>query len=391
MRAFTVRMVLSGLALSPALFLQLVSPVQMGQFAKLAGGAPGIVMASAVIALVPVLVAQLLPGKRKDPIIKDLHQVHCLLQEKERARQLRTAPADRHLEQDLTQALNPARPNVPMDDPEGPTTKERVIANLLRSTMQQMRIPLVSHANRAQKVELHMLMQLLQATPQQAGDMARGFCNPEAVSKLHDLVQTAATIRQVFERQSALFESAQALWIMRRPGKAQNLQSALQSYALTDPDLWHHVVTSCQMDDPAQNNAAHWCLAQPACDQGTAAAYLRRVVLSGHLEVLAARTKTHFGAAHDVSRIVSVLRRWRCGYYKSNKIASGEISDDDIARFDMRFRAATEKLGVDLPYPKGLFAPGGGLSAQARSNWCFRTGQMIAPPREADYFGDNAV
>ncbi len=386
MRAFTVRMVLSGLALSPALFLQLASPVQLGQLAKLAGGTPGIAMASAVIAFVPVLVAQLLPGKRKGPNSSEPHRAAGLLQDAELSRRLQTAPPDRVLNRALQAAIAPPRPHLRGNNPLGPDTQERVIANLLQTTLQQFGVASLDDSSREQKIELHALMQLLKATPQKAGDMARGFNNPEAVSRLRDLVETAARARQTFERQSVLFESARALWIMRRPGRSRGLLASLQSYALADPDLWHHVVTHCHLDDTAQHEAAHWCLAQPLCDQGTAAAYLRRVVLYGHLEDLAARARDSIEAAQALARVSSVLRRWRNGYYKTNEIAQLPISDQAKAEFDTRFQRAIELLGEDLPYPSGLFMPGGVRAPRARGNWSLSSGQMIGPPRAADYF-----
>lgn len=388
MRAFTVRMVFSGLALSPALILLLASPSKISQFASLAGGTHGVVMASAAIAFTSVVVAHLLPGKRNDPKPFPGSREAVLLRPTEIQRFAQSAPQGHRLNTVLDNAVeaNSVRPSI--REASGPDGAEQTIAKIMRTTMAQMGLPSLTQANDLQKLELFACLSVLRASPQQAGDLARAFRNPDSITRLRDRVGEALIARSTFEQQRQIFETTNTLWIMRPSDSDRGLLASLQRFGLVDADLWHHVVVNSDLRDPQQQQAAHWCLAQSNCDQGTAAAFLQRVVVSGHLSSLLNTCRKDPLAHRQLKQVRAVFRRWTSGFYKVNEIALAPPTElpRHKAAFDLMFETLLLKQPeFDMPYPAGMFVEGQGRAPKNRRNWCLRSGQMMRKPEAEDY------
>lgn len=279
-----------------------------------------------------------------------------------------------------------AQPELTPPLPGEPPTPDHVVALAIGRILGSWGLETLEQANDDQITDLAAFVGLVTADGDVASRLAMHFRMPAQILEIRDQIAWITDRRARFERQRDAYQAARGLWMMRRGKGAAGLLPLLRSMAAPDPDLWHHVITTCDLRDDHQRNAALWCLAQPDCAKATAATWLIRLVYEGSLARAAQRQD-----ADTARALAPVLARWNgCGF------ADGELGltpPDALARAATPLCTETEALsnatGISLPVPRHLFDTLTGRAPHRRDNWCLVTGTLIAPPRIEDYLDDS--
>ena len=267
------------------------------------------------------------------------------------------------------------------DEPE---TRDVAMARMLHVVLTSFGADRVEDLEDTDLAELYLLLDLFTPIPGKAGRLALYFRLPAEVLDLRDQLAQVAETRRTFEQQKAVFQAARAVWRSGGDGQRHGLMGNLRAMRIADPDLWHAVVAGHDMSDPAQRDAALWCLSQPLCDQASVALYLRRMLAEGVLE-----TAMNTGDAATMAAALAAARR-RTG--KSGSLvhvldlpATADPAGD-AARLAKLLEEACAMSGFACPtIAAALFNALPGRAVQSRSGLCLRTGRMSQAPRWADY------
>lgn len=360
------RLLLSGLAIGPALAAATLPLPLFGMAATLAvGGATGI------YALIRSL-------KTEDPSEDRKHE--DLLQP-QAYRTLQDIPDTATLRETLIRAISHRDPgalhNFPID-------RDGAIARLIQRLLSAWDAHIPEALSTREMTELYLLDRLLRAEPGEAGRLAQLFCDPGAILALRDEVDRLAARRAIFDRDHNAYLATLAHWERTQRGDDPGaLLMALQGLKVPDIDLWHRVVLEHDPKDPQQRAAALWCLRQRACDRATVAVYMAFLAADGRLQA-AARN----GDENYLDTVQDIVERWNSGYYRTCELALDPV--DAIAHEAPRMTAALDELALltgkrRWPDPHGIFLEYTGRKPGLRTNWSLRDGTLTRAPRMRDY------
>lgn len=269
--------------------------------------------------------------------------------------------------------------------PGTPESRERATAIALSRILDTWNVPTL-HALAPDRLrELYLLDRLLRARPDEAGALAQLFERPDVVLDIRDQIAAIGQRRKAFETQRDAYQATLDAWI-NQPSvpRPSALLLSLQALDRPDIDLWHKVVLHHDPFDPAQREAALWCVRQLSCDRATVAAYFAFLSADGHLEAAARRGETLW-----LNAVLSVIGNWNAGRYTTREI--GLDPTDSVVSAAPVLSAALDRL-ADItqtprwPDPQGLFAEYAGRAPRPRDNWCLRSGTITHAPDPNHYF-----
>ncbi len=270
-----------------------------------------------------------------------------------------------------------------------PPLRTQSVAIALRRIMRAWACPEPDALNLEEVTELFLLDRLLHAPVEDAVELAEQFRRPDLVLAMRDEVDSQAARRAELDRQAALFRATAALWQGGSSGEPEDLLAALRALPFADIDLWHHLVTSHDPQDPAQRSAALWCLGQPECDQATVAAYLSHVAADGQLQAAARRGDQAF-----LDAVLGLIEAWNRGAYGTRELAldPADTVATDAPRLAAELDALADITGsARWPEPRGLFAEYTGRPPRCRAFWCLRTGRVQTRPEPVHFLPPEAL
>ncbi|WP_425072358.1 hypothetical protein [Sagittula sp. S175] len=229
-----------------------------------------------------------------------------------------------------------------------------------------------------------LLTRLLTSSPGEAGRLAQFFRRPDAVLGLRDEVDVMARERAEWDRNQRLYLATQWLWTRQRhEQRMPSLVDALQALGPSDIDLWHRVVLEHDPNNPAQREAALWCLRQRGCDKATVAAYLAQIALDGRLVAAALGHKTAY-----LDAIRSIIENWNAGHYRTKELALDPPNAlvEAAPRVTREMERVSRLIGAQWPLPNGAFVRYDGRPARVRRAWDLDTGLLRSDPERSDYF-----
>ncbi len=253
-----------------------------------------------------------------------------------------------------------------------PPTRENSVARILSRVLDAWGIADTATLPPDKVVTLTLLRRLLTAPPGEAGRIAQMFQRPHVVLGLRDEIDRIAHAREEYDRAFAAYQATPRT--RRRGTPAKSLTDTLGPLETADIDLWHHIVCHHDPEDPAQRAAALWCVAQPACDRATVAAYLAQLPDGSQLQEAARNGDRPF-----LENIHNLIERCNAGYYSHQ-----ELNFLPSPRAEARLAAELDAL-ADLtgearwPDPKHIFVPLSGRAPRPRPVWERATGRI--PPR----------
>ncbi len=232
--------------------------------------------------------------------------------------------------------------------------------------------------------ELWLLVEIVTASPDRAGDLARSFLKPDVVLDIRDRIADVARRREAYDRQLGAFRATQAVWTGVASGAhPAPLRTALKALTEPDPDLFHHVIVAHDPTDAAQATAALWCARHPACERASVAQFLSDIATAGRLEAAAER-----GDIAWLAGVLEVIETWNAGQYKGRELGlspADAVSDKAPVLSRALDRLSTLQHRPRWPMPRGLFAEYPGRAARDRDHWDLATGRVSRAPSIADY------
>ncbi|MBP0482383.1 hypothetical protein [Sagittula salina] len=280
----------------------------------------------------------------------------------------------------IARALVPEDRQVTMHTP---LSREQATAWVLRRALMGWGLTDLDRMTEEQRATLFLLARLMTTAPGEAGRLAQYFRRPDAVLGLRDEIDTLARARATWDRDHRLFLATQWLWTRQRhhhePG---SLLEALQALGPSDIDLWHRVVLEHDGNQPAQRDAALWCLRQAGCDRATVATYLAQVALDGRLLGAA-----HSGNAAYLAAVRATVANWNAGHYRTAELALDP--PDALVGAELRvaqtFHRLSHLTGQAWPMPIGAFGRHDGRPPRLRQSWDLASGHLTRDPERGDY------
>lgn len=358
--ALVYRLVLAGVALSPvALAATMTVSWASVPLGVMVGGIVGLVAQYAFL--------RRDKPRRRGPVLLRRAALRCP------ATDLPTLDAQRLALSEARTAATDLR-----TDPKAPPTRTLAIARIQARILDSWKVTNISALPRDLTLALTLLERLLNTDPGEAGRIAQLFQRPDVVLGLRQEIDRIARTRATYDRAFAAF---QATRVMQAADPApRNLVIALQSLGTPDIDLWHRIVSEHDPADPAQREAALWCLEQSDCDSAIVATYLSRIAEGAQLESAFVAGDHAF-----LDRVRQIVENCNAGFYRHQGL--GYVPAEN----------ASERLGSELevlaalsgarrwPDPQCVFTEIDGRAPRPRPAWDLAHGRLIAPPDPADY------
>lgn len=362
MDALVYRMALAGVALGPALALATIPALSAALPMGLAVGG-----VSSVVAMFAALRGGRGKLQRLSPV---------LLRRGALRRPNIDLPSLTDQRQALADALEAAIEL--RAEPEAPPTRATAIARILLRILESWHVTDVASLPRDLTLALTLLDRLLTEDPGEAGRIAQMFQRPDVVLGLRQEIDKIARTRAVYDRAFAAFQATRLMYAA--DPAPRSLIEALRSLGTEDIDLWHHVICAHDPSDPAQRDAALWCLAQPGCDRATVAAYMSRMAEGGQLQNAYIDDECAY-----LSDVRGIIDNCNAGLYRHQGLAyMPDENSADLMSAELDALAALSDTRR-WPDPQCVFADLEGRTPRPRPAWDLARGRLTAPPRRADY------
>ncbi|MGR3378999.1 hypothetical protein [Salipiger abyssi] len=238
--------------------------------------------------------------------------------------------------------------------------------------------------------EIWLLIELVRATPDRAGELAQHFVNPDVLLDIRDRITAIDRRRRSYDAQMAAFRATCRAWESATGTAApRSLLAALKTLDRADPDLWHKVIAEHDPHDPAQRDAALWCARQTSCERASVARFLADAAARGQIAAAARAGDTGW-----LDGLREVIDGWNAGRYAGR--AMGLTPADAVAGSAPALAAQLDRLAEITgaprwPEPRGLFAEYHGRAPRPRDHWSLADGGLSAPPQIADYLEPAAL
>lgn len=368
MDAILQRLVLTGLALAPAIVL-MVSPVltASASLGILLGGA------GSVYALVTSIRSRRPASNAKDRPFGLLRRPNRL----SRHGLPSVAKMKEHLAAVMVRGTETVLPGTPLN-------RDAATAAVLERVLRLQQHYSLDGLSRTALTELYLLQQVLNADKGETGRLAQLFRRPDLVLDIRAEVDQVAETRARFDRGMAAFQTTWDLWSrLTQDQMSGALKDQLQALDSPDIDLWHHIVVTHAPDNPQQREAALWCLRQPGCDRATIAVFLAGLADTSQL-VDAATTgdQSYLDAVHKI------IKAWNAGTYKVQELSLDpqDVLVGQAARFSDMLDALAQSTNTQRwADPHGAFVPHSGRAIRARSSWTIQAGGLARAPTLLDY------
>lgn len=268
--------------------------------------------------------------------------------------------------------------------PTAPPSCDEALCRILRRFQKSWDCANPDALSREEVTVLYALTRIVHGSEAEANTLAQQFVDPSKPLGVRWTIQEIGQAYDLFKRDHRAFLATQLQYEHAEQGRSpRDLLSALRGLKSKDIDLWHRIILEHDPKDPAQRDAALWCLQQPECDRASIAAYMAYVAADGTLRAAA---KTCDQAYLDV--IAKILRRWNDGLYTTREIALDPC--DAIIREGDRFAQSLEQVAMitgqpSLPMPRQMFTNYPGRPAKQRDHWCLQTGTVRQPPQLTEY------
>lgn len=263
-------------------------------------------------------------------------------------------------------------------EPEAPPTRATAIARILSRMLTGWQVSDLNELPPDLTAALTLLERLLTSDPGEAGRLAQFFQRPDLVLGLRDETDRIARVRERYDRAFAAFEATR---VMQAAYPApRDLRQALESLGTPDTDLWHRIVMEHDPSDPAQRDAALWCVTQANCDRASVAAYFARLPDGAQLQNAALDGDEAF-----LQRIKYLISRCNASYYTVQEIAFTPPPDaaNRLSQELDALAALTEE--ARWPDPQCVLRPMEGRAPRPRRTWDLTAGRLTAPPHRSDY------
>ncbi len=374
------RIALSSLALFPGALIAFVEPATIGIPVSMASQSTLLSTCASLGGLA------ILFSSRKSREASVLRKPLGLLRRKAAKKIFRELPTVSEQRETLNSVMKSGLDNLPVEQPETPAS---AVARVLTRALQSLGASTLTEATDQQIQEIFVLYRVLNAGPGDAGRLAQAFRIPSDALAIRDELIQIAEQRIVYERQRDTFEATRAIWMLRRSQKIDCMTDVLDSMATPDPELWHHIVSNYDLNLPAQEKVAFWCLNQESCDRATLAMFLRRAVTSNRLTE-AART----GDNAFLQTVKSTIAKWPCAKRCEIALDAAEDPEGEQDKLVALIEDIAKQTGdTGWKVPQNLYAALPGRPAQSRDHWRLDTGTMVTAPKIEDYvdFGQDAA
>ncbi len=263
-------------------------------------------------------------------------------------------------------------------EPEAPPTRATAIARILSRMLTGWKMTDLNDLPPDLTAALSLLERLLNAEPGEAGRLAQFFQRPDLVLGLRDEIDRIDRTRARYDRAFAAYEATRLLQAADPPPR--DLGEALERLDAPDTDLWHWIVQEHDPADPAQREAALWCVTRPSCDRASLAAYFARLPEGAQLQAAARAGDQAF-----LKRIKHLIARCNASYYTVQEIAYTP-PPDAIERLTQELDALATLTGQPRwPDPQCVLMSLEGRAPRPRRSWDLATGRLTEPPHRADY------
>jgi hypothetical protein len=263
-------------------------------------------------------------------------------------------------------------------EPDAPPSRATAVARILSRVLDSWKISDLGTLPHDLTVTLTLLERLLTADPSEAGRIAQMFQRPDVVLGLRDEIDRIGRLRTAHDLAFAAYQATRRLHGLHPAPR--NLVQALTALSTTDADLWHSVVRAHDPSDPAQRDAALWCVSQPTCDRATLACYLARLPDGAQLQNAALDGDRAF-----VDRIRNLIRLCNSGTYTRQELSYAP-PPHTAQRLAQELDALSAITGEPrYPDPQCVFQVMEGRAPRPRPAWDLRAGRVTRAPNRADY------
>lgn len=261
----------------------------------------------------------------------------------------------------------------------GPPTRDDLRAATLRDVMSGYDATCPAELDPVATIELCTLLQVLDGSPQEAGRLSVLFRVPHAVLDLRARLAAAHRLRCLYDVQTAAYEATRTLWRLHGGG------AGICDLSVPDPDLTHHVLLQCDLQDGLLLPEVLRLARLPATDAASVAGFLARCCDTGVLE----RALDDPHAARIWHEALSdIARLWNGAAYSTSGLG---LSQPDCAVAQAPRLAALRRALADsakLPFDedfRGLAQSFEGRAPLPRPAWSLRTLTLHAAPDPMDY------
>jgi hypothetical protein len=268
--------------------------------------------------------------------------------------------------------------------PTAPPSRDEALCRILRRFQKSWDCANPDALSREEVTVLYALIRIVRGSEAEANTLAQQFKDPSKPLGVRWSIQEISRTYDQFKRDHRAFLATQLQFEHAEQGKTpRDLLSGLRGLKSKDIDLWHRVILEHDPKDPAQRDAALWCLQQPECDRASIAAYMGYVAADGTLRAAA---KTRDQAYLDA--ITQILHNWNKGVYQTHEIALDP--SDAMIREGERFAQCLDQVAAitgqpSLPMPRRMFTNYPGRPPKRRDHWCLHTGTVRQAPQLSEY------